>query len=87
MDQLTKQMKDVIDILGFMKSHMATHDDLEELRAVMLTRADLETALQPIDDRLHAVEQKLSGSNRQLHSATGSRGLFSTLRTHSEGVY
>ncbi len=66
MDELKKQMKDVIDILGFMKSHMATNDDLEELRADMVTHADLKTALQPIDDRLHAVEQKLDGINRRL---------------------
>lgn len=66
MEELKLQMKEVIDILAFMKNHMATNDDLDELRAVMVTHDDLKTALQPIDDRLHAVEQKLDGINRRL---------------------
>lgn len=67
MEKLERQLKDILDMLGLMRHHMATSDDLEELRVDM--GAQFETVCNGVNAmsaQLREIDSKIDGVNRHL---------------------
>jgi hypothetical protein len=56
---MDQNLKDILETVNFIKDHMLTKEE-------GVTKDDLREALKPIEDRLTAVESKVSGINRRL---------------------
>lgn len=63
-EKLERNLKDVVETLAFMRHHMVTKDDLEELRAAIATKDDiasLRSELREINERLDGLEDSVGG--------------------------
>lgn len=61
-EKLERNLKDVVETLAFMRHHMVTKDDLEELRAAIATKDDiasLRSELREINERLDGHEDSV----------------------------
>ena len=67
MEKLERQLKDILDMLGLMRHHMATFDDVEELRVDIGAQFEAVcVGVNTLSAQLREIDSKIEGVNRRL---------------------